>query len=128
MHSSAVATKNIPLRGPNKITAGLTPYISNKRIILVTLHNAGNKAAPKDLSRAVLIPYGVKLPHILAMAPNQTVYYIPPDGQVESIEIAIGTIDVTDSGSVDILLAVIKVTASDGDETIVHSCAQFDCS
>ncbi len=112
-----------PVLAPLNISATVIPYHLDQRITFVEFQNHGNTAAPKRLSRAVLVPEGITPPQVLQMSPNQQLYIVPADGEVSCITVTVGRLTGTE---VLVLAAVIDITSMYGDIRHQHACANFD--
>lgn len=110
---------------PINITAHVSQYCGDHRIAVVEFRNDGNGAAPKRLSRAVLVPEGVRPSLVLLMSPNQQLYTIPRGGEVSHIDITVGRLKGRHP-EVDVLVAVINIESGDDSLRHVHACASFD--
>jgi hypothetical protein len=119
------ATVQPVVMAPLNITAIVTPFHLDSRITVVEFENLGNTDAPRQLSRAVLVPIGVIPPAVLKLCPNQREYPVPVDGVVSQITITIGEQPAYDS-QILVLVAVLDIESIDGTLRHLHACAQLD--
>ena len=105
------------------IMVTIRPFAGDDRITSIGFQNVGNHEVPAgEICRAVLVPEGLSMPHLMKMAPNQQGYIVAHDSELKSIFVTLGHFD---NGEHDVVCLVAVITLFSptlGEQKITHLC------